>query len=237
MSMIHIGALISCVSAFTTPTPQDIISPQLKDITFRATFVKANHEELKKINKDFAEFYRFGFTDVWAEEPFKLRVWTKVKDTEIYYIVNGTDRVYKIPRLKMTKRENLAKAPGKRQTVLEFGIVTKTLITDLFDAKFVRIDRATEHYVFDLTYQSRFPDKSRQRIWVDPDKRYVSKREWYNQKGDQKATFFYEEPKQFNGVWFPTKQTVRNTDNKVAGVTEYSGVKVNTGLVNTLFEI
>lgn len=134
-------------------------------------------------------------------------------------------------------RENLAGGPGKRQTWLDFGLLTRSLLEDLFDAKFVRLDRATQDWVFDLTYSSDFRDTSRHRIWVDRDKKYITKREWYNQKGKQLATFYYEEPKEIDGIWVPTKVTVKNVDNVVAGVTEYSKIRVNAGLSESLFDV
>jgi len=51
------------------------------------------------------------------------------------------------------------------------------------------------------------------------------------------ATFLYENPKQIGGVWMPTKVTVRNADNKVAGVMNYEGLKVNVGLEDSLFKV
>jgi hypothetical protein len=64
----------------------------------------------------------------------------------------------------------------------------------------------------------------------------VTRREWYNQYGRQLATFTYENPKQFSGVWFPTRLTVKNVDNVVAGITRYDSIKVNSGLADSLFE-
>ena len=72
-------------------------------------------------------------------------------------------------------------------------------------------------------------------MWIDPEKDYTTRREWYDQKGRQKATFLYENPKKFDGVWFPTQLTVKNMDNKVAGVTRYDSIRVNTGLASSLF--
>jgi len=65
----------------------------------------------------------------------------------------------------------------------------------------------------------------------------VTKREWYNQSGRQLATFIYDDPKQENGVWLPTRLTVKNTDDIVAGVTRYQSIKVNVGIPDSEFAI
>jgi outer membrane lipoprotein-sorting protein len=101
----------------------------------------------------------------------------------------------------------------------------------------VRTDRATGDLVFDVTYQNRQHDTSRHRIWVDKDRKIVKKREWYGQDGRQMATFSYENPQRVGGVWFPTRQVVRNMDDRVAGVSEFENIRVNTGLADSLFSV
>ena len=39
------------------------------------------------------------------------------------------------------------------------------------------------------------------------------------------------------GVTFPTQLTVRNSENKVAGVTRYSNVRGNQGLADSVFKL
>lgn len=232
-----IALLAALATGQSGPSTSDIVQPALHDMQFVAYNKVGNQSELQKINKDFGDSYRFKYLNIWAKEPFKLRLETRVNDTDMYYVLNGTTRVFNIPRAKLHQRENLSRGPGKRQTWLDFGLLTRSLLDDLFDAKYIRTDRATGDLVFDLTYPASMKDRSRHRIWVDKSKRYVTKREWYNQKGVQLATFFYEDPKQYDGVWVPTRATVRNVDNRVAGVTEYSSIKVNAGIKESLFDI
>jgi hypothetical protein len=109
-----------------------------------------------------------------------------------------------------------------------------SLFPDFFKAKFVRIDRETNEPVFDITYAD--PDEqARYRTWIDPVHKVVTKREWYNRYGRELATFYYEQPKEFKGVWIPTTIVVKNLDNNVAGSTHYESVQVNTGLSVSVF--
>ena len=49
------------------------------------------------------------------------------------------------------------------------------------------------------------------------------------------ATFIYENPKNEGGVWFPTKCTVKNVEDKVAGITEYQRMAINKGIDDAMF--
>jgi len=213
----------------------DIVQSAFKDAKFTARVVKGDQKELKKINDEFGQSYRFTTTNAWVKEPFMLKMEAKVEDATVSYIVNGTMKAYKLGR-SATIKDNVANSPGKRQTIFEFGILTPALFRDLFDAKFVRVDRDGA-LVFDCTYKSKFDDTSRHRIWVDKDKRLVLRRVWYGQEGQQRATFIYENPTQQKGVWFPTRCTVKNNDDKVAGVTEYQKMTINGGIADSIFKI
>ncbi|CAN5537094.1 hypothetical protein BH11ARM2_BH11ARM2_30610 [soil metagenome] len=232
--MITLTALL--VGAALAPNIEDYTQKNLKDATFVAKKVRATQRELQKINDDFGMSYRFDSIKFSYKEPFNLRAEAKVEETSAPYIINGTSQVFRVPRLKVNTKLNLAHAPGRRQTPLDFGVLTPALFDGFMNAKFVRLDRATGAQVFDLTYAGD-DDSSRHRVWVDPEKGITIRREWYNQPGTQLATFFYENPEKVNGVWVPTRMTVKNTDDKVAGITEYSSIKINQGLPDSLFEL
>lgn len=232
--MITLTALLA--GAALAPSIEDYVQKDLKDATFVAKKVRATQRELQKINDDFGMSYRFDSIKFSYKEPFKLRAEAKVEETSALYIVNGTIQVFRVPRLKVNSKQSLANSPGRRQTPLDFGVLTPALFNGFMNAKYVRQDRATGAQVFDLTYANS-DDTSRHRVWVDPEKGITTRREWFNQPGDQIATFFYEKPEKSNGVWVPTRMTVKNTDDKVAGITEYSSIKINQGLPESLFEL
>jgi outer membrane lipoprotein-sorting protein len=216
----------------------DYVQSGLRDASFVARVVRGDQRELRKINEDFGNSYRFESVRIRALDPFMLRLEAEVDDTNILYIVNGPILQIRIPRARVNSKQNLRDAPGRRQTWMDFGILTPSLFREFFSAKFVRKDRATGDMVFDLTYgEKHVDDTSRHRVWIDPERKIVSKREWYNQPGQQIATFTYENPVRENGVWLPTQVTVRNADNRVAGITRYSAFKVNTGLDKALFGV
>ncbi|MBV6457275.1 MAG: hypothetical protein HONBIEJF_00383 [Fimbriimonadaceae bacterium] len=237
--MIGPLAIATLTLAAQTKNIEDCLQTKIEDASFVSRRVTGIQKELRKINTDFANSYRFSYLTVKLKEPMKLRLDTNVDDTDVVLIFNGPRRLIRIPRSNINDRQNLAKKPGQRQTIFDFGVLTPSLIKEMIDAKFVRVDRATNDWVFDLTYHRNLDDDTRHRVWIDPEKKFITKREWYTQLGNKEllAVFTYEDAKLQDGVWFPTKVTVRNADNKVAGVTQHSGLKINSGLPDSHFKI
>ena len=216
----------------------DVYQSGLKDATFTATVDKAVIKELKKINNDFASSYRVKSTSVQLKEPFKMRLESNVEGNSITFILNGSSRLFKVSPAGIKQRENLAKSPGKRQTLFDYGLLTPSLFSNFFVASFVRTERGSGDAVFDVTYIKSLDDTTRHRIWVDVDKKFVTKREWYSQNGGHlMATFTYSNPKQYGSVWIPTKLSVSNADRAFAGSLNYSNIKVNTGLSESIFSV
>lgn len=54
----------------------------------------------------------------------KLRMEARVEDTDIYFIVNGGKKLVRVPRANITTKDDVSKSPGKRQTPLDFGLLT-----------------------------------------------------------------------------------------------------------------
>lgn len=219
------------------PTIEDAVLSGFKSASFVTTVSGARQSELRKINKDFAQSYRFKRMEVQMKEPFKVRLSTTVDDSRVVMVINGARKMYAIPKAGLKIREDNSENPAKRQTALDFGFITKSLFNGYLSAKYVRTDRLTGEWVFDLTYDPEHGDKTRHRIWIDPEKRFLSKRVWYSRRGNLRATFLYENPKKFGDIWFPTKAVVKNAENKVAGTILYSDIVINPTLSDDLFKL
>lgn len=222
------------------PTIGSYVQSGFKDAAFSAKVQSANQKELAKINQDFAKSYRFKSSNIWLKEPMKLRMESRVEDTDIFFIVNGGKKLVRVPRANINQRDDVSKSPGKRQTPLDFGLLTPSLFNNFFQAKYVRTESSGDYKgdaVFDLTYVPSLDDSSRHRIWVDQKTKYTEKREWYSQQGYLMAVFTYDQPKLFGSVYIPTKMTVKNADGKTGGSTLYTSVKVNIGMDDDLFKV
>ncbi len=234
--MIGLAALAALAVTAQGQSIDSYVQKNFEDANFTARVKFANQKELSKINKDFGQSYRFSSVEFKVKEPFKVRADANVEDTKVLYITNGTKQLIRIPRIKVNSHQDLSKSPGRRQTLLDFGVLTPSLFDDFFVAKFVRMDRATGDAVFDLTYVPALDDTTRHRIWVDPQKKYVTRREWYSQRGGkQLATFYYTDPVNAGGVWMPSHVSVKNVEGVLAGETYYDGLKINSGIPDSLF--
>src|SRR5262249_39791852 len=151
--MIGLASLAAYAVAVQGSTTIDAyLQKNFQDASFSARVKFANQKELAKINKDFGQSYRFSSTDFKVKEPFKVRADATVEDTKVTYVINGTKQLIRIPRIRVNSKQDLSKSPGRRQTLLDFGMLTPSLFNNYFEAKFVRMDRATGDAVFDLTY-------------------------------------------------------------------------------------
>jgi outer membrane lipoprotein-sorting protein len=218
-----------------TTSIDSFVQTGITDVTLVALVKTGNQLELKKINKDFGAAFQFKETTLSFKVPLKMRAETKIEDTGIVYVINGAEKALKFGSLH--SKEDLANKPGKRQSTVEIGVLTPDLFTSLFDAKFVEEDKASDLVVFDLTFKQSDIDLTRNRVWIDRTKKYVTRRDWFNRDGKQLATFTYSAPVSFNGIWLPTHMEVKNGEDKLAGATDYTGIKVNSGLDDSLFAV
>jgi len=234
---------LTAFSLLSAPQSRDIdsyVQTSFQDAQFTVVTGAHSIPELSKINKDVAQSYRFKSSQVWIKEPFKLRMVSEVDDSQILFIVNGGRKMYKIPRSGISRTEDVSRAPGKRQTGFDFGLLTPAMLKDFFDATFVRVDRASGDVVFDLKFKPQLRDTSRYRVWIDTEKKVINKREWYAQEinnGRLMATFFYDNVQRHGNFNMATRVTVNNADDKRAGTVTFTSVKVNAGIADSLFAL
>jgi outer membrane lipoprotein-sorting protein len=234
-----INALLASISltGFQSQDISSYVQGGLRDLSFKATVVKKNLTEAQKIDSDYSKNFSFGSIKIFAKEPFKLRLEAQIDDTNVLMITNNNTQVMRIPKLRMNQKTDLTDAPGRKQTFLDFGMITGTIATQFYQSKFVRIDRATGAAVFDLTFPAKMDNTTRQRVWIDKALKYTIKREWYGQTGQLKGVAIYSDPATEGGVAFPRKFQMFNAENKLAAETKYTDVKINDGIADEMFKI
>jgi len=208
---------------------------RLRDLQMEARAEGVRLGELRKINKDFANAYRFRRMTVYYKEPLKLRLESEVQGQRITYILDGGRKLVIAPRQRVF--EDVTNAPGKRQTSLDFGFITPALAR-LLEAKWLRDERENGVLlkVFELTW-GYTQDTARHIVWIDPERRYMVRREWYS-FGVYRARFEYKDPVQAaSGIWIPSKVEVYNVDQRFGGRTVNSNIRVNQGLDDELFRV
>lgn len=229
----HMPFIDAQLASSAEPQLDQLALTELKDLQAKVKVVKADQMELGKINKDFGMAYRLKDLTFRYKEPNKIRM-----DGSIgRLIVNGSTRLFQVPAIRLTKKDELGDTPGKQYSLVDVGLLTKSGVAKVQN-KFLRAEKldGAETRVFDVSY--RGADKTHYLLWVDTRTHIIVKREWYDNEGKRRATFLYQEPKEVTtGLWVPTRIEIRNSEGAVAAVSDYSDVKVNQGLDDALFNI
>lgn len=215
----------------------DYVQGNLKDLTASVDVVSKNDAELEKIGKGYVDAYRLGKQEIWAKEPNRMRFQGKQGVFVIRYVTNAGRKLTEVPTLRIHKVEDITAEPGKADSISDLGVITtgweqrvesRWLRTETKDGKTLQ--------VFEVWYKE--DPRARHTLWLDPATKtiveHVAHHRARNKPGFRKR-LVYSDIKQINGVSIPTKVSMYNTDDKLAGVLRYEGIKVNTGLADSLF--
>ena len=123
--MVFAAVLVpALVGGFQSKDIESYCQPGLRDLAFTGKVVKAKVSEAAKIDNDYKRNLSFQNFKVVAKEPFKLRLDMQADDTTFVYLVNGNTQVTRIPKLKINQKVDVTNEPGRKQTFLEFGMLT-----------------------------------------------------------------------------------------------------------------
>lgn len=246
LAAILISAGLSHLSAMRRAEPRDIraFMTPLKDLETTIKVTKMESKELEKIGGDFATNYtvfrNLRTLSLVYKSPDKLLLEGKSNLLgQAALLINGSTRFYAVPKLNVRKKENLEKEPVRRQSLLEYSGLLSDGTLRFMQSKFVREEMLnnTPTLVYDLTYQG-VSGASYYRLWLDPQKRMVRKRAWFDGDDRLRATFLYEEPREVvAGVWLPGRCDIVNPDGVTAGSMTYTDAKINQGVSDTLFDM
>jgi len=217
---------------------QDYAQPALHDFTATAVIVEKNDDELRQIDPNFAQGYRFRQSIIQYKEPFKLRVDSKVGLFSVRYVINGKRKATQVPGLRINKVKDITGRPGEEQGMLDSGILTPAFLADSVASRFVGKEKLNGEMVPNFEFWYTDEKHSRHHtVWVDPTKRIIVRHDVFNRSGGLKMRYMLKQPIQVAWVWVPTRVEVYNASGRLAAVTRYTTVKVNTGLSESLFRI
>ena len=226
--------LLLTVSATVQAAPdiRALTSGVVKTLQLSSVIVTENQDELKTIDGDIALAYRLHRGSMAYEQPGKLRIDATIPHLATgYYIVNGNQKLTVAPFVH--KVQDTTGAPGKRQTLLDFGLIPPELLTD-YTAKFLR--RESGLLVFQLQ-PKQAGETQKDIVWIDPKTHITSQRYNYNREGKLTKWFLYKNPKLVGRIYVPTRVELYNPKNNLAGATIYENIRVNTPLSESLFKI
>ena len=226
-------ALSLSASAQAAPDIQSLTSNGVHTLQVSSEIVTENQDELKKIDGDIALAYRLHRGSMSYEQPGKIRIEATIPHLVTgYYVINGNQKLTVAPFVH--KVQDTTGAPGKRQTLLDFGLVPPELLTD-YNATFLR--RESGLLCFQIQ-PKQAGETQKDLIWIDPKTHVTTQRYNYNRDGKLVKWFLYKNPILVApGVYVPTRVELYNPENKLAGATVYQNVRVNQPLSESLFKI
>jgi outer membrane lipoprotein-sorting protein len=212
----------------------------IQDMEVAVRVSQLESRELEKIGRDFGTIYRLRNLTLLYKSPDKLRL---EGQSAIYgdalLVLNGAQRFYVIPKLKVRKVENLRDSPPKRQSLLEYGGMLSKDTFSFMQGQFVRQEtiEGVETQVYDLKYTGTEAN-SYYRVWLDPRTRLTVKRVWFDSENQVKASFLYRQPREIEpGIWLPGQCEIRNAEGNTGAVLTYGAAKINQNLSDKLFDI
>ena len=228
---IAIAPLLSGVVS-AAPSIETFVSASLKTLQLSSEIVTENQDELRTIDGDIALAYRLHRGSMAYEQPGKLRIDASIPHLATgYYIINGNQKLTVAPFVH--KVQDTTGAPGKRQTLLDFGLVPPELLAD-YTAKFLRRDNGL--IVFQIQ-PKQAGETQKDLVWIDPKTHITTQRYNYNRDGKLTKWFLYKNPRLIGGIYVPTRVELYNPQNKLAGATVYENIRVNLPLSESLFKI
>jgi|GEM_PF-505507 len=230
--------LLSAASELSADVRTEIrqATKDFRDITLTCKVLYANHAELRKIGKDFPKSYEFKTTTVRYKAPDKMKMEGKLGLVQVIVVINGDKKAVKVPSLHITKKENISKAPHKRQGDLDIGILTEQLWFD-YIVTGVSIEQSSEGEVCKLSFVRSNARNKKMVLWADTKTWKLLKLEKYEDDGRLKSRYIYSNHKRVGCIWVPCHVDVYNGDGKLAASTMYTDIRVNSGIPDSEFNI
>ena len=224
---------VAAQAASAAPDIRTLTSVNIKTLSASSEIVTENQDELKKIDGDISLAYRLHRGSLVYQQPGKLRIEATIPHLATgYYIINGNRKLTVAPFVH--KVQDTTGAPGKRQTLLDFGLVPPELLTD-YNATFLR--RESGLLCFQLS-PKQAGETQKDLVWIDPRTHVTTQRYNYGRDGKLTKWFLYKNPVQIApGIFVPTRVELYNPQNKLAGATVYQNIKVNQPVSDALFKI
>ena len=233
LTSISAALVLAPLSVQAAPSIQSLTSTNIKTLQASSEIVTENQDVLKTISGDIALAYRLHRGTLTYAQPGKLRIEATIPHLATgYYIINGNRKLTVAPFVHTV--QDTTGAPGKRQSLLDFGLVPPELLAD-YNATFLR------HEAGLLCFQlqpKQAGETEKDLVWIDPKTHITTQRYNYGRDGKLVKILRYVNPVQVApGIWVPTRVELYNTQNQLAGATVYQNVRVNQPVSDSLFKI
>ncbi|MDH7481345.1 MAG: outer membrane lipoprotein-sorting protein [Armatimonadota bacterium] len=240
LKLLVLTILLSLLATFGRTDP-DIraqvrqATQAFKDITLTCRVLYANVPELKKIGKDFPNSYEFKSTTIKYKAPDKMKIEGKLGLVTVAIVINGDIKSIRAPGLHISKKENIARQPHKRQGDLDIGIFTDQLWQDYVVTN-VETEEGQNGKLYKIAFVRSNSKNKKLVLWAEPKTWKLLKLEKYEDDGTLKSRYIYSNHRRYGPIWVPGHIDVYNRDGKLAGSTMYENIKVNSGIPDSEFK-
>lgn len=207
----------------------------VRDVQLIVEVGRRNADELERINDDFAQQFKLKRAEVWYKSPDSVRVETRIGPTKLTYIIDADNKWTKAP-LKGTVQENIADKPNRRQTGLEFGILSTFLFSKMSASapKSVKLENENALQI-DFTFP-RNKETGTWRVFVSAADYRLLRFDKIRDSGELKVRYCYKDHQDVTkDVRMPRRVEIYNQFGKFAGEYLIKRIDVNTNLPDSLF--
>ena len=227
---LAVYATMAAVAA-TPPELNQLASTRIQTLQLDSSVVEENRAQLNTIGGDFAQAYRIHKVSIAYLQPSKIHFESVVLNVHIAYTINGDRKFTSVPTYHVHKVENITGQPGKRQSLLDLGLVPPELF-DYSNATYVGTQGNL--LIYDIKPKQ---DRYKDRVWIDPVTHITTKRIHFTREGKVQAWYMYKDPIEPRPhLYIPTRVEVYDPANELAAVTQYTNVKVNLPVDSTIFD-
>jgi outer membrane lipoprotein-sorting protein len=215
----------------------DLIGPQ-SDMQASLQVTVKDAKPLEAMDRDLARLYARQEVTLQYKEPDRLRLSANSpKGGKETLLFNAERRTFAVGAGKGVSQQDLSAAPDRRSFLFEFCGLLSTGMFDTMRARFVKQEKVdgVNTLVYDLTYWG-LEDGPYHRVWIDPDKRLIVKREKYDRDGNLKTITRYKQPTEVApGCWLPGYVEIEDARQQVFATIKITNVRVDQGLSDSVF--
>ncbi|NLB56299.1 MAG: outer membrane lipoprotein-sorting protein, partial [Lentisphaerae bacterium] len=197
---------------------------------------KKNDTVLKKMGKKYMRQHEVNKAEAMYKVPDMFRLEGKLGLVKVQMINTGNKRIFRVPSLRITKREDISKELYRKQTCLDIGLLCESAWVD-FNAKYIKTDQLSTGPAYLIDFVRKWENPKTFRTWIDKKTLRILRIEKKDPTGKIEAIFVFPEAKNIGGVvWAPTRVELRAPNGEIAGITQLINMKVNSGLSDKLFQ-
>lgn len=237
-SLLFIMAMSLCSAAITESELKARVIESTKDfqdLSVVGTVIYKNKAALTKVDSAYSQLYEFKTANVKLKMPDKLRIDGKLGMVKVEYIVNQGTKIVRSPTLKINKKKDYSCDPAKLQNALDIGLITPSLWNGR-QVEVIEDSEANANSEIKLRLKWTKGDMVYM-AWVDEKDLWLKRFEKQDNAGNLQVRMVYSNPQKIGEViWMPMKVEMFAADGEKAGASEFSDVKVNAGLADSIFE-